>query len=238
MTTFDLFEAQGFLLVPGVLAAEECEAIGDRIVPGAEYGSGGRRSLLDEPWCADLAGRLGGHPALAGLIPSGHVAIQCTYFEKSSARNWLVPIHQDLSVPVAERVEGEGLRGWSEKEGSLFVQGPVDLLEQVVAVRVHLDGCRPEDGPLRVIPGSHRLGRIEPAAVLEAREALPEVACEAPRGSALLMRPLLLHASSKASGGGRRRVLHFVFGPDTPPCGLRWARAIRAASAGAAGAAP
>jgi len=48
------------------------------------------------------------------------------------------------------------------------------------------------------------------------------VAIAAARGDALLMRPLVLHASSKASGTSRRRVLHFVFGPQALPCGLAW----------------
>ena len=41
----------------------------------------------------------------------------------------------------------------------------------------------------------------------------------------MLMRPLLLHASSKATGASRRRVLHFVFGPPALPHGLAWVRA-------------
>jgi hypothetical protein len=36
------------------------------------------------------------------------------------------------------------------------------------------------------------------------------------------MRPLLLHASSKAINGPPRRVLHFVFGPSHLPEGFRW----------------
>ena len=107
-----------------------------------------------------------------GLIPAGHVAVQCTYFEKSASRNWLVPIHQDLSIPVARRVDAPGLRGWSQKEGALFVQAPVELLAQLVAVRVHLDACGADDGPLRVLPGSHRLGLVAPEAAVLARNAV------------------------------------------------------------------
>ena len=44
-------------------------------------------------------------------------------------------------------------------------------------------------------------------------------------GAALVLRPLLLHASSKASGESRRRVLHFLFAPADPPNGLRWQHA-------------
>ena len=44
-------------------------------------------------------------------------------------------------------------------------------------------------------------------------------------GFAVLMRPLLLHASSKATGASRRRVLHFLFGPRQLLLGLAWANA-------------
>jgi hypothetical protein len=144
VTTLDAFETRGFVLIPAVLSPDECEALGGRYRSGTGYGSGGTRRLLREDRCADLARRLSGHPALSRLIPPTHVAIRCTSFEKSAARNWLVPIHQDLSIPVAERVEGEELRGWSEKEGSLLVQGPADLLEP--------PQLRPRPGPASIRP--------------------------------------------------------------------------------------
>lgn len=156
--TPELFDATGYALIPDVLNPAECEAISDRI--RSDTASGGTRRLLDNDWCMELAKRLRGSAAFSGLLDAAHVAVQCTYFEKSASRNWLVPIHQDLSIPVAQRVAEPTLSGWSEKEGSLYVQAPVALLEQLVAVRVHLDACSEEDGPLRVVPGSHRHGVI------------------------------------------------------------------------------
>lgn len=154
------FAIHGFALIPGILPAAECATIASRIQPNAA--SAGTRCLLPQAWCAALARRLRQHPVLSSLVPVDHVAVQCTYFEKSAARNWLVPIHQDLSIPVARRVDAPGLRGWSEKEGALFVQVPAELLAKLVAVRVHLDACGADDGPVRVLPGSHRLGLVAP----------------------------------------------------------------------------
>lgn len=128
-------------------------------------------------------------------------------------RNWLVPVHQDLSIPVAKCLDHPDLRGWSEKEGSVFVQPPVALLERLVALRVHLDACSEGDGPLQFIPGSHLAGRIGPEDARLKRQAGPVVSCLMEQGDVLAMRPLVLHASSKAEGSSRRRVLHFVFGP-------------------------
>ncbi|MBH9552325.1 phytanoyl-CoA dioxygenase family protein [Inhella sp. 4Y17] len=186
----------------------------------------GTRCLLETPWCRDLALRVRQHAALAALIPATHVAVQCTYFEKSSTTNWLVSPHQDLNLPVAERVHAQGLRGWSIKEGAHFVLGPPEVMGQMVAVRLHVDRCHAADGALRVWPGTHLGGVLDADAMAPDRAEVPEVLVEADEGDALLMSPLLLHASSKSTSDGRRRVLHFLFGPPALPQGLRWARAV------------
>lgn len=225
MTQADQFEKDGFLVVAPLLNRDECDELADRLAAMPEEAAGARR-LLDEAWCQNLAGRLKGHPALRSLLADGAVAIQCIYFQKSTDRNWLVPFHQDLSMPVAARVDHPSLTGWSEKEGNLHVQAPVELLARMTAVRLHVDECGPEDGPLRLVPGAHRLGRIDAAAIATARRELGEAVVTVPRGGALAMRPLIPHASSKSTGAGRRRVLHFVFAPPELPLGLAWRSAV------------
>lgn len=216
----DLLATDGFALVPSLLSAAQCDEISQCLEAVNKPGAG-TRLLLREAWCASLANKLMAHPDVQAALPSRARAVQCTYFEKSAARNWLVPLHQDLSIPVRDRVDHPALSGWSEKEGAVFVHAPDNVLEQLLAVRVHLDDCSAEDGPLRVVPGSHRLGRVEPATAAQAAQTAA-MAISARRGDALLMRPLVLHASSKASGSSLRRVLHFVFGPELLPFGLVW----------------
>jgi ectoine hydroxylase-related dioxygenase (phytanoyl-CoA dioxygenase family) len=77
-----------------------------------------------------------------------------------------------------------------------------------------------------VVPGSHRFGRLDGESAIAKRQHLGEVICEVSRGSALLMHPLLLHASSKLLSANRRRVLHFLFGPPILPFGLKWGHAV------------
>lgn len=213
-------DADGFALVPKLLSEAECDRVAQALSSAELQGVGSRR-LLEEDWCADLAQRLLIHPEIRGALPVNARAVQCTFFEKSAERNWLVPIHQDLSIPVARRVSHPALSGWSEKEGAVFVQPPDTVLRQLLAVRVHIDRCSEEDGPLRLVPGSHQLGRVDPdrAAILGRTQG---IVVPAERGDALLMRPLVLHASSKSSGTSRRRVLHFLFGPEALPFGLAW----------------
>jgi Phytanoyl-CoA dioxygenase (PhyH) len=219
------FAENGCAIVKDVLTPEHCSAIVEYLPDGgpARIGS---RDLLKEPWCRELALDVKHHVAVAEHLPDGAVAVQCTLFDKSTAKNWLVALHQDLSIPLSARVSHPDLAGWSEKEGILFVQPPVSVLESLVAVRVHLDDSGPRAGPLRVIPGSHRHGRLSRDEAFRLRHTLGEYDCLATRGDALLMRPLLLHASSKAITPARRRVLHFLFGPSELPFGLRWSNAI------------
>lgn len=176
--------------------------------------------MLAQAWCAKLARQMLGAEAMAGILPAGHVAVQCTLFEKSEAVNWLVPVHQDLSIPVALRTDAGGMRAWSQKEDGWYVQPAPAALEQLVALRVHLDECGADDGPLYVVPGSHMQGVIpaKEASLLRAHEQ----PCLAKAGDVLAMRPLLLHRSSKSYGAGRRRVLHFLFGPASMPQGIEW----------------
>lgn len=218
---FNASPRDGFAVIPAVLAPAQCDAIAaSTAVCVAD--TPGTRSLLTHDWCRALAATLRTHPAVGALIPADHVAVQCTYFEKSVDRNWLVPIHQDLSIPVRERVGHPALRGWSDKDGTLFVQPPCELLETLVAVRVHVDACSEDDGPLQFVPATHMRGRTDAAEASRLRQEGPVVTCAVERGGVLVMRPLALHASSKATGTSRRRVLHFVFGPPALPYGLRW----------------
>lgn len=222
LSSVHAFVADGCLRVPSVLDREACWQVA-RWIDNASLGAGTRQAL-SLPGVAQIAHEVRLHPAIAPLLPPGAVAVQCTFFRKSVERNWLVAMHQDLTIPVRERVATGGLRGWSKKEGAWFVQAPQDVLERMVAVCLHLDDCGPEDGPLRVVPGSHDRGIIAGPVSSDYPDELRE--CLAECGDVWVMRPLLLHASSKAKGQSARRVLHLLFGPPQLPLGLRWRHAM------------
>jgi hypothetical protein len=220
------FKRSGYFVIPSVID----EVLNRRLrafVGGIASGGAGSRKLLDEAWCAHLAGALRNDARVRSLLPRSAVAVQCTLFDKSPpAKNWLVSLHQDLSIPVVSRVDDPGLSGWSEKEGQLYVQPPVSVLEQLVAVRLHMDDCTSENGALRLVPGSHAQGRVDQTKAESLREQHGETLVPVGCGGALVMRPLILHASSKAITPAPRRVLHFVFGPPKLPLGLEWEWAI------------
>lgn len=221
----DDFQTRGYAIAPAVLPVPECEALCKTVRQGRSI-SGGTRSLLSQDWCSALARHLRSHPKIECYLPQDAVAVQCTYFEKSAERNWLVSVHQDLSVPVERRSEADGYTAWSIKEGTVFVQPPLDVLQSLVAVRLHLEPCGLDDGPLTVIPGTQTLGIIDAREAAKLRQSTPIDVCTLETGGVLVMKPLLLHASSKASGNSKRRVLHFLFGPRTLPAEVRWQYAV------------
>ena len=222
-TTTELvgFEQDGFALVDDVISASQREALVNAVAHRA-INSAGSRNLLEEPLCQDLAVQLRCDPRLSQFMPASARAVQCTYFEKSADTNWLVAYHQDLAVPLKARKDSPAWSGWSEKGGVTFAIAPTAVLQSLVAVRVHLDASTRENGPLRVIAGSHGLGRVVPTDLERHRREGREVVCLGPQGSALVFRPLLLHASSKSDSWVPRRVLHFLFGPLLLPDDMAW----------------
>jgi hypothetical protein len=220
------FDQAGFAVIPAVLLPAECSDL-TRQVSTLLIDGAGSRNLLEESFCTELGLKLLNHSQLRTYLGRNYadslVPVQCTYFAKSSQANWLVPVHQDLSIPVAGRFSHADWGGWSVKQGQTFVQPPLEVLQSMVAVRVHLDNCGAADGPLRVVAGSHRLGKLTPEAAAGHRASDAAVLTSA--GDVLIMRPLLLHRSSKATGSSQRRVLHFVYGPAQLPDGAAWQHA-------------
>jgi ectoine hydroxylase-related dioxygenase (phytanoyl-CoA dioxygenase family) len=219
------FKTSGYFVIPGVIDPVLNRRLGAFVGVVASAGAGSRR-LLDEAWCRHLATVLRGDARINSLLPRSALAVQCTLFHKSPTKNWLVALHQDLSIPVKARVDGLECSGWIEKEGQVYVQPPVSVLEQLVAVRVHIDDSQVESGALRVVPKSHLEGRLNKDQVETLRSKDGETVVPVARGGVLIMRPLLLHASSKATSHDPRRVLHFVFGPPKLPLGLEWRWAV------------
>ena len=163
-----------------------------------------------------------------GILGTRHRLVRSIFFDKLPGANWHVGWHQDLSIAVRERPDLPlpGFTGWTEKEGILHVQAPPAVLDQMITLRVHLDAAPSTNGPLRVIPGSHREGRLDSAVIEAWIDRGTAVTCEVEAGDVIAMRPQLLHASHRASeqGLGHRRVVHLEFAAEgILPDGLDWA---------------
>ena len=215
----------GFAVIENCYPQADCAHIGLQLdkITGA-----GSRCLLKNQWCQTLAVSLKDRavstiPELQSLVP-----IQCTFFNKSSSSNWFVAFHQDRSIPVGAGVSENKWPGWSRKEGMTFIHGPDKLLAQMVALRLHIDDSAPDNGPLRVIPDSHRSGTLSLEDINVLRDSSVDQQLTVDKGGVVAMRPLLLHASPKSRTMDSRRVLHFLFGPPSLPEGLEWRQIVSA----------
>ena len=99
---------------------------------------------------------------------------------------------------------------------------PAPVLEGMLTMRIHLDDCTPENAPLRVSPRTHLLGIIDKREIADVVRCGGEVVCTCRAGDALLVRPLLLHASSAAITPAHRRVVHIEYSASSLPGGLEW----------------
>lgn len=139
---------------------------------------------------------------------------RATIFDKSPDANWLVVWHQDTALPLRHQMEVSGWGPWTTKQGIPYAHAPAEVLAQVLALRIHLDDSAADNGPLRVLPGTHRLGLLSDDRVHELAERIAAVDCIVPKGGVMAMRPLLIHASSKSHTEARRRVLHIEYAAD------------------------
>lgn len=189
----------------------------------AREGGGSRRIPADH----DLIGLMLDQPAIremvSGLLGPAARPVRAIAFDKTAGRNWSVPWHQDRTIAVNRRDEGADVRCWTVKDGVDHCEPPVGLLERMVTLRWHLDAVGRQDGCIRVLPGSHRRGRLKAADIRNLLAEVPAVDVPVPAGGVFVMSPLLVHSSRKRVTEGRRRVLHVELAAGDPPAPLRWA---------------
>jgi ectoine hydroxylase-related dioxygenase (phytanoyl-CoA dioxygenase family) len=205
------FAQQGFATFPAVLTATEITELIEDLLSLSGSGKAGIRHALSLPKVTALAH----DPRLITLseefIGPGALPFRATLFNKSPDTNWLITWHQDTALPLRQKRELSGWGPWSVKQDVVYAHAPASALSQILALRVHLDDSTTRNGPLRVLPGTHRLGVLDDDQIHELSTQTASVTCTVPRGGILAMRPLLIHASSKSDSQLPRRVLHIEY---------------------------
>ncbi len=203
--------------------------------------------LAPQPLLAELAGEMeaagvvGPSRAVLSLAPSARQVarseavlqaatdllegqprlVRALWFDKVPDRNWPVLWHQDKHICVAERHEVHGFEAWSVKGGIAHVEPPLEVLQRMATIRIHVDACRPNNGPLRIIAATHT-SKMSPEQIETAVASGVMEDVLAGEGHAIAMRPLLLHSSKRAEAPDHRRVLHLEFASDDLPAPLAW----------------
>jgi len=221
------FESDGFAILRDVLAPDEVTRAVSALQSGlANLGMAEKAGARDVLEAIPELGALARHKNVRAIVDrvlgADAFVVRATLFDKTAEANWKVPWHQDLTISVKQRRDVPGYGPWSVKSGMIHVQPPSEVLERMLTVRLHLDPCGEENGALRVMPGSHRAGRLNQNNVADHICTNDTVVCSAEPGDALVMRPLLLHASSASVNPAHRRVLHFDYATGDLDGGLDW----------------
>src|SRR6266498_1199119 len=203
---------QGFEIVPKCLGHKEVASLLSAIEDSSLHrGRAGMRNAFQIDVVQRLAQDKRLNTLARQLLGDNAVPFRATLFDKSPSSNWLVIWHQDTALPLRERREVAGWGPWSVKEGVVCAHAPASALQRVLAIRVHLDDSPAENGPLRILPGTHCLGVFSDDSIHELANRISPTECHVPAGGLLLMRPLSVHASSKTTGSVPRRVLHIEY---------------------------
>lgn len=205
-------EQRGFSILPATFLQNEMEKLTRdleqsemrRSKAGIRHALGheGVQDLAAEPRLLSLAREILGREA---------ISFRATLFDKSRQANWLVVWHQDTALPIRKRHDAHGWGPWSVKDGITYAHAPASALRQVLALRVHLDESNADNGPLRVLPGTHVKGILTDDDIEELAGSIPPIDCLVARGGVLAMRPLIVHASSKSRSQVPRRVVHIEY---------------------------
>jgi ectoine hydroxylase-related dioxygenase (phytanoyl-CoA dioxygenase family) len=210
-------ETDGFTIVPACLDEATVECLSKQFDDARHP----ERNLLSVPSVRTLAKSRTVREIMEAVLGPGCFAVRGIFFNKTRTSNWKVVWHQDLTIAVRERANVSGFGPWTMKAGILHVQPPPEVMSGLLAIRLHLDESGIDNGPLRVIAGSHRHGRLSAEQIGNWNKE-SSATCTVPKGGALVMRPLVLHASSSCAIPKSRRVIHLEFAAAELPNGLNW----------------
>jgi ectoine hydroxylase-related dioxygenase (phytanoyl-CoA dioxygenase family) len=202
----------GYGIMSGMLNESETRSLLDAL---AAAGLPRSRAGIRHVMCSQEVSRIAHTENVLALVKAilgeGAIPFRATLFDKSPESNWLVMWHQDTALPLLDKKESGGWGLWSIKDGVTYAHAPAKALERVLAVRLHLDDSNLQNGPLRILPGTHNSGVLTDEEIHGLSENVQAVECPVPRGGAILMRPLVVHASSKSTSEEPRRVIHIEY---------------------------
>jgi hypothetical protein len=238
---FDVLSQFGYALLRSVFDAEQMNLLAARLAAalqaeqpsvlrsrGTTYGSRDLVALFPE--VCELSRQQVLRAFLHEVLGPRSGLVRALFFDKPPERSWSLPWHKDRTIAVKDNQRLSTVFGRPTlKAGIPHVEAPEEILAGMLTLRIHLDAMTSENGPLSVIPGSHRTVNLEAANLeagdLEADGGAEPVEIHAAAGDVLAMRPLLSHSSSMPREGNtlHRRIIHLEFAPSADlPDGYEW----------------
>lgn len=180
-----------------------------------------RQFLKEVPEIKDLIFNDNIRKIIKEIFGNHYFVVKSIYFDKPETSNWYVAYHQDLTISVDKKLELTGFGPWTTKQNQFAVQPPLNILENIYTIRIHLDETDENNGALKVVPQSHAKGIYRPETIDWTVET--EEICKVEKGGVMLMKPLTLHGSNRTTNGKKRRVIHIEFSDAELPEVLQWA---------------
>lgn len=157
---------------------------------------------------------------IKSIAGEDYFIVKSIYFDKPEKSNWFVAYHQDLTISVDKKENIDGFGPWTSKHNQFAVQPPLDILENIFTIRIHLDETDENNGALKVVDESHKKNIYRPETINWKTEK--ESFCNVEAGGIMLMKPLLLHGSNRTSNNKRRRVIHLELSNKALPAPIKW----------------
>lgn len=148
--------------------------------------------------------------------------VRVVAFNKSPSKNWGVLWHQDRVIAVSEKHEKDGFHNWTKKSDTWHCEPPLNLLKEMLFVRIHLDDTDEKNGAMDIAVGSHQEGIIPSDLAKKHAEQYQVESCEAKRGDILILKMLTLHSSKPSSVSTQRRAIRIDFSCVDLPAPLKW----------------
>lgn len=226
-------QENGFTVINNIFSEEEIEKIGEIIQNIDTSGETFRKSddlfairqfLKEVPEVKDLIFNDKMKNIIKEVFGEKYFVVKSIYFDKPEKSNWYVAYHQDLTISVDKKTELKGFGPWTTKQNQFAVQPPLDILENIFTIRIHLDDTDEHNGALKVIPTSHSKGIYRPETIDWSVET--ETICSVEKGGIMIMKPLLLHGSNRTTNGKKRRVIHIELSDQKLPKELDWSEKL------------
>jgi hypothetical protein len=148
--------------------------------------------------------------------------VRLVWFTKDAQSNWGLPWHQDRIIAVAARHDTPGFGNWSHKRGIWHCEPPVEILKQMLFVRLHLDACDETNGAMEIARGSEAAGIVREAEAAATAARFPTEVSVAQPGDIQVLPMLVLHCSRPAQTDTPRRALRLDYALADLPPPLSW----------------
>lgn len=218
------FEEDGFEIINHVFSEKEIQAINHFLKTKNIKEVFGMRSFLKTfPEITSLVFNQN-IVSIINSIEKESKVIKSIYFNKPPSANWIVNWHQDLTINVSGKSSDKAFKNWRFLKERTIVQPPLEILENIFTIRIHLDHCTQQNGALQVISKSHQNGVINLSNKIAQLNQAKKI-CEVKKGGILVMKPLLFHSSKRTENHQNRRVIHIEFSNKNLPNGMKWLEA-------------